>query len=143
MEVTNNRSNSEDYWDHVLRTGRQCFGFFVPDWGLWRGCNVLLVKERTVEACLRAYRQGNFYGAIFGGKERFEHISFDGKRLEARVDRPMRLEVISAKGVVASRTDSGISLAAPADAKSNVYLRVRASATDDSGETLFSQPFML
>jgi len=143
LEVINNKYLSEDYWDHVLRTGRQCFGFFVPDWGLWRGCNVLLVKERTVEACLRAYRQGNFYGAVFGNRERFEHISFDGRKLDVSIDRPMKIEVIGAKGVIASKTDKGIAIAAPADAKANVYLRVKASATDDSGEMLFSQPFML
>jgi len=143
LEVINNNDLSEDYWDHVLRTGRQCFGFFVPDWGLWRGCNILLVKERTVEACLKAYRQGNFYGAVVGGRERFESISFDGHRLDVRLDRPMRLEVISAKGTIAARTDRGIDFPAPADTKSHVYLRVKASATDDSGETLFSQPFMM
>ena len=55
----------------------------------------------------------------------------------------MKIEVISAKGTVESKTDKGIAFAAPADAKANVYLRVKASATDDSGEMLFSQPFML
>ena len=117
--------------------------FFVPDWGLWRGCNVLLVKERTVEACLRAYRQGNFYGAVFGDRERFEHISFDGRKLDVRLDRPMKIEIIGAKGTIETKTDKGIAFSAPADAQATVYLRVKASATDDSGEMLFSQPFML
>ncbi len=143
LEVINSRYLSEDYWNHVLRTGRQCFGFFVPDWGLWRGCNVLLVRDRTAKACMEAYRQGNFYGAVFGNRERFEHVTFDGRRLDAKADRKMKFEVISAEGVVASRTDAGISFSVPADAKKHVFLRVKASAADDSGEMLFSQPFMI
>jgi len=52
-EVLENGRNSEHYWDWALSTGRQCFGVFVPDWGVDNdvfGVNVLLVHERTVEA---------------------------------------------------------------------------------------------
>ena len=144
MEVINGKYFDEDYWDYTLKTGRQCFGFFVPDWSLWRGCNVLLVKERTVEACLRAYRQGNFYGALHGGKVKFTNISFDGRTLEAATDQPARFEVISAQGKVAEKTDSAISFKVPATAaKDHVYFRVKVLATDDSGEILYSQPFMV
>ena len=144
MEVINGKYFDEDYWDYTLKTGRQCFGFFVPDWSLWRGCNVLLVKERTVEACLRAYREGNFYGALHGGKVKFTNISFDGRTIEAATDQPARFEVISAQGKVAEKTDSAISFKVPATAaKDHVYFRVKVLATDDSGEILYSQPFMV
>lgn len=144
MEVIHGKTyNSESYWDYTLGTGRQCYGFFVPDWSLWRGCNVLLVKERTVEACLRAYRQGNFYGAIHGGKVKFTNISFDGRVLEATTDAPVRYELISAKGKIAEKTDTGFSFKVPDTAKGHVYFRLRAAATDDSGEILYSQPFMV
>ena len=42
--------NSENYWDWALSTGRQCFGFFVPDWHISNkvfGVNVLCVQEKT------------------------------------------------------------------------------------------------
>ena len=138
MEVINGKYFDEDYWDYTLKTGRQCFGFFVPDWSLWRGCNVLLVKERT------AYREGNFYGALHGGKVKFTNISFDGRTLEAATDQTARFEVISAQGKVAEKTDSAISFKVPATAaKDHVYFRVKVLATDDSGEILYSQPFMV
>ena len=143
MEVINGNYFSEDYWDHTLRTGRQCYGFFVPDWSLWKGCNVLLVKERTVEACLRAYREGNFYGALHGGKVKFTNISFDGRTLEATTDSPVKFELISAKGKIAETTGTGLSFKVPASARSHVYFRVKALAADESGEILYSQPFMI
>ena len=143
MEVINGKYFSEDYWDHALRTGRQCYGFFVPDWSLWFGCNVLLVKERTVEACLRAYREGNFYGALHGGKVKFTNISFDGRKLEATTDAPVKFELISAKGKISETTGTGLTFKVPATAQSHVYFRIKALATDDSGEILYSQPFMI
>ena len=72
MEVIEGgHGNGEKYWDWVLATGRQCFGFFVPDHSIRRkddsfGVNVLVTPERSVQACLKAYREGNFYGALRG-----------------------------------------------------------------------------
>jgi hypothetical protein len=52
--------------------------------------------------------------------------------------------VISAQGKVAEKTDSAISFKVPATAaKDHVYFRVKVLATDDSGEILYSQPFMV
>ena len=137
----------EDYWDRTLSTGRQCFGFFVPDWGVTEGVNVLLVKEKTVEACLQAYRQGNFYGAIKGrGLLRFTSILFDGTNLKVTLDKPAHIQVLSAKGVikccgkVADKIEYKV---APGERASHVFLRVRAYKNDESGEIIFSQPFML
>jgi hypothetical protein len=83
IEVLQAGRNSENYWDWALATGRQCFGFFVPDWSIKKeifGVNVLCVEERTVNACLKAYREGNFYGAAHGLDElAFTRLSFDGK----------------------------------------------------------------
>ena len=164
MEVINGKYRDEDYWDHTLRSGRQCFGFFVPDWSLWPGCNVLLVKERTVEACLRAYREGNFYGAVHGGRVKFTNLVFNGRTIEAATDKPVKFELISAKGVVSSETGTGFSFKLPASAQSHVYFRLRAHLVDgmgnvlpdavedekgrihpdkSEGDTLFAQPFMV
>lgn len=145
--------NNENYWDWVLSTGRQCFGFFVPDWAVANGkvfgVNVLCVEERTVHACMKAYRDGNFYGALNGLDElAFERISFDGNRLEAATDRPARFEVVTAQGVVARSEGREVSWVPPAEGEwsgraLHMFARVRAFAADDSGEVLFTQPFML
>ena len=152
IEVLEAGHNSEHYWDWVLATGRQCFGFFVPDWSVENdvfGVNVLLVREKTVADCLRAYRRGNFYGAARGlGELEFTSIAFDGKTVSAAVDRPARLEVRTARGVVRSVRGKEIEWTVPEHkawqgAITDVFARVKAYSTDGAGEELFSQPFML
>ena len=144
--------NSENYWDWALSTGRQCFGFFVPDWHVENkvfGVNVLCVQEKTVHACLKAYREGNFYGALNGLDElAFTRIAFDGKTVTAATDEPARFEVITARGVVKEATGGEVSWTVD-DEKPwhgpgfHIFARVKAHAVDKSGEELFSQPFML
>ena len=140
-----NHAWSEDYWDYALGTGRQCFGFFVPDWGVVEGVNILLVPEKTPHACLKAYRQGNWYGAIKGRKIlNFRSIRFDGKTLYAQTDKPARFQIISKSGVVLETEAAECSLdVSPSDSEKYGFLRIKAFAVDDSGEILFSQPFML
>ena len=139
------RANCEDYWDRTLATGRQCFGFFVPDWAVKEGVNVLLVQERTVKACMEAYRKGNFYGAIKGRHILgFTSIQFDGTRLKVTLDKKAHVQVLSAKGLLKTgNVDTMEYAVAPADRERHVYLRVRAYALDKSDEIIFSQPMML
>ena len=146
--------NSENYWDWALSTGRQCFGFFVPDWHVENkvfGVNVLCVREKTVHACLKAYREGNFYGALNGLDElAFPRIAFDAKSrtVTAATDKPARFEVITARGVVKEAKGTEVSWTVEPDSpwkgsRIHVFARVKAYSVDGSGEELFSQPFML
>lgn len=133
---------SEEHWDRVLATGRQCFGFFVPDHATTEGVNVLLVKEKTAADCLRAYRLGNWYGALKGSGLRFQKIACDGKVLTVECDRDANIQIISKLGVVAEKQASALTFPITEPAQ-HVYLRAKATAVDDSGEILFSQPFMM
>ena len=135
----------EGIWDRALATGRQCFGFFVPDWGITQGVNVLLVPEKTVQACLQAYRKGNFYGAIKGrGALRFTSIRFDGSHFRATFDREANVQIISKEGVAKWCHGSSIDFTvASSDRLRYGYLRVRAFTSSGGGETVFSQPLML
>ena len=157
MEVIEDgHTNGEKYWDWVLATGRQCFGFFVPDHSIRRkddsfGVNVLVTPERSVHACLKAYRDGNFYGALRGLNElKFTRISFHDTTVEAETDKPARLEVITGVGKVKETTGTSVkwtmegqySWSGPR-ADAHVFARIKAYALDGSGEELFSQPFML
>ena len=149
--------NGEAYWDWVLSTGRQCFGFFVPDHSIRQksgtfGVNVLLTPERSVHACLKAYREGNFYGAKRGLNElNFTRIAFDGTTVEAETDKPARLTVITGCGTVkdveratsVKWTMEGVYGWSGPRKNAHVYARVKAYALDGSGEELFSQPYML
>ena len=110
---------------------------------------MLCVEERTVEACLRAYRLGNFYGAAHGLDElAFTNIAFDGKTLRAQTDRPALLEVVTARGVVKSQEATSIEWTVTPNGSCvgpgvDVFARVRAKSVDGAGETLFSQAMML
>jgi hypothetical protein len=157
MEVIEGATgNGEVYWDWVLATGRQCFGFFVPDHTIREksgafGVNVLVTPERSVQACLKAYRDGNFYGAKRGLNElRFTRISFDGLTVEAQTDRPARLAVITACGTVKEEKNATsiswtmqnkVGWSAPRK-NAHVFARIKAYALDGSGEELFSQPYL-
>ena len=158
MEVIEDgHRNGEAYWDWVLATGRQCFGFFVPDHSIRIkdgsfGVNVLVTPERSVHACLKAYREGNFYGARRGLNElKFTRISFDGTTAEAETDKPANLEVITGVGKVKEeKSSTGIrwTMEKPffwsgPRAHAHVFVRIKATAVDGSGEELFSQPYML
>ena len=155
MEVLEHGFNSEHYWDWALATGRQAFGFFVPDWGFNEpekdfGVNVLVVPERTVHACLKAYRQGDFYGAAHGlGELRFTRIAYDGATVVAETDKPAHFEVKTARGVRKTADGTRVEWTKPNIPKnkretgSDIFARVKAYAADGCGETLFSQAFML
>ena len=160
-EVMEHGYNSEHYWDWALSTGRQCFGFFVPDWGVGDGtrdfgANVLVVPEPTVHECMKAYRQGNFYGSLHALNElHFTYLGFDGKTVRAATDKPAKFQLITARGVVQETT--GTEMTWELRIRSNksgkpirrggpiveVFARVKAFATDGSEEVIFSQPFML
>ena len=136
---------SEDYWDYALGTGRQCFGFFVHDWSSTNGVNILIVPELNAHECLKAYRQGNWYGAVYGQNQLgFTLISFDGATLKANTDKTAKFQVVSKEGIIHESTTASLELPiAKADYAKHGFLRIKAFATDDSGEIIFSQPFML
>lgn len=135
---------SIDYWDRVLASGRQCFGVSVPDWAPARGVNVLVVPERTVHACLKAYREGNFYGAVFGNIVEFTGIAFDGRTFSASTDKPVRFELVSKKGVIATGEGTKFSWRLPSGSEAeHGYLRLVAKIDSNPDELLFTQAQML
>ena len=77
----NENVNSVELWDEILKTGKRCWGFCVPDheteWGAkWTGRNVLLVDTFDEHTCLKAYRDGNFYSKVFNSALAFDNISY-------------------------------------------------------------------
>lgn len=139
---------SDPIWDAVLSTGRQCFGFFVQDHPQkdqpWKGKIVLLPEERSAESCLRAMRQGRFYGMIADNGLRFEYLDFDGRILRARCNREVVFELISRTGVVGddSRGTDFQFVLPEEDRSRHVFLRLTAWEGREE-EKLYSQPFML
>ncbi|MBP5640021.1 MAG: hypothetical protein J6X55_11120 [Victivallales bacterium] len=141
---------AESQWDEVLGTGRQCFGFCVQDHLpsdtlRWMGHSVLLPEELTPESCLKAYRQGRFYGRILGHGLDFEYIHFDGQTLDVRCDDTAVLLLISHQGVVKevwNSRDLHYELRNDDERREHVFFRVTAS-NSKTHEKLYTQPFML
>ena len=146
--AVNCTAGSEPQWDEVLSTGRQCWGFCAQDHPKegtpLTGRSILLVNERTPEACLRAYRQGCFYGALKGQGLRFESIEFDGRTIHARCDREAVLLLISRQGVVKEVwTGKELTYTVPdSERAEHVFFRVTAEQLE-CREKLYSQPIML
>ena len=149
--VADHNAWSEREWDDILATGRQCFGFFVPDHPganpVWHGRNIMLVNEKTSEACLKALRLGNWYGAINDRPLKFTKIEMKDDTLTVETDKKALLLVISAKGVVRRVTGKKVTFSVtPESRKSHIYLRVTATEpVPPTGmpQKLFTQPFML
>lgn len=146
LEVWNTTLSSEGVWDSVLRTGRQCFGFFVPDHfnklsRMYNPMNILLTEERTARACMKAYREGAFYGCLLNTGLGFEKISFEGDTLTVQTNKEAFIEVIGFPGVLAYARGKEIKYTLAMKKEAVVFLRVRAF--DETGERIFSQPIIL
>jgi hypothetical protein len=142
-EIFNGKGWSVDMWDEILRTGRKCLGFFVPDHTLARGRNILLVPSFTEHACLRAYRSGSFYGSLIGTELQFKRIAIHGNELEVVLNGPAVISFITNNGLVQTPIESVERqvYAVPVDANGNPAVSyVRIEVRDyTSTEKLFSQ----
>lgn len=141
-------ASAEAQWDSVLSTGRQCYGFCAQDHLLdnkkLMGRTILLPEERTVEGCLRAYRQGRFYGNICAGDLDFESIDFDGKTFRVRCNQEAIMLLISHQGIISELwTGREICYTVPEEERGkHVFLRVNASNPKTNGR-IFTQAVML
>lgn len=129
-------------WDEILKTGRRCLGFFVPDHTFGRGRNMLLVDHFTEHACLAAYQKGAFYGAIHGSGLRFNKISLQENVLTAETNKRSTIRLITNLGEVhKERAVEKVSFEIPLNTDgSQDILYIRVEANDDSSELIYSQP---
>ena len=138
---------SIDIWDNILSTGRRCLGFCVPDWGVqetkrYRGFNFLLVDDNTEHACLKAYREGSFFGSEYGKLLRFSEITLINNRLKIKTNTPATVTFISDGRIIKQEANTKESVCYIPFDKNDVpsvkYIRVEA--TDKSNERILSQP---
>lgn len=152
LEVT--RENYEKYykgfyremipfWDAILKTGRKCFGFWSVDWfGVAEdyGSHILLVPEFTEHECLRAYRNGAFYGILKDTGMRLNNLAMSGKTLSVGVNRDSVIDFYTDRGLVKSVTGTSASCAA---IDKDVFLRVEVTEVGDADSRIFSNAVML
>lgn len=153
-EMLNGKGWSLDEWDAVLATGRRCYGFAVSDHAhnsdpAFQGQNVLVINADTPPselpaACLRAYRNGDFYSSL-QGRVSFKRLELTAGQLEVEVSAPCRIRIVSAQGTVYEDTGKGCRWSlpqGPAALPQHVYLRVEASEVEGD-DRIFSQAFSL
>ena len=149
-------ANMFPLWDAILSTGRRCYGFSVIDWfdqAQWDengdgenevhnyGAHMLLVPALDEHECLKAYRNGAFYGVIRDTGLRFTNIGLNGNIFFVTVNKTARLRII---------TDSRISEVEEATEAtfvlkdSDIFVRVEAiDDTDTQDGIIFSNAIML
>jgi hypothetical protein len=132
-------------WDDILTSGRRVYGFCtidhagfnIPNWGLDKGRNVLLVPDATEHNCLKAYRNGHTYGALLGTTVTFTNISATDKRVNVSLDAPSEIRFITNGGKIAKKV---VGTEAEYDvAYNDLYVRIEVVNND---EMLFSQPIL-
>lgn len=146
IEVLTQGSWSLEMWDNILKTGRKCFGFFVPDWAVSMneplgGFNVLLLDDFTEHACLKAYRDGAFFGSQFGGTDLiFNKIALEDDELRIEVNSKSNITIITDKGSSEVGDSKQTTYKIPLDVNNTPtikYIRVEA---ENGNERIFSQP---
>lgn len=130
-----------DWWDNVLITGRKVWGFCTCDWinavtqYIPLGRSVLLVNDKTEHDCLKAYRDGAFYGQIKNTSLKFKSIGLIGRNLLITTENANYINVIIDGNATQYNTNT-VSITVPDDA---VYVRAEAHSDDDS---IFSNPII-
>ncbi|MBT4101138.1 MAG: hypothetical protein HOB49_03480 [Gemmatimonadetes bacterium] len=131
-------------WDRILLTGRRCWGFCVPDHsagsGDWGGRSLLVVGDQIERECLKAYRDGSFYGCLTGRGPYVESFEASPTSIDIALTEPAEIRFIADAQVAATVTGDRATFAVPqkAGAPDVVYARVEVQHV--SGERLFLQP---
>ncbi len=149
IEVFNQGTWSLEMWDNVLKTGRRCLGFLVPDWGVqdekskdYRGFNILLVNDFTEHSCLKAYRDGAFFGSEYGGSLSFNKIALENDQLIVQTNEIATITIITDRGISKIDMDANNTIyKIPFDTYNIPTIKyIRIEAENEAKERIFSQP---
>lgn len=135
---------SLNMWDRILSTGRRCWGFCVPDHsagnGNWHGRCQLVVPQITEHACLKAYRDGSFYGCLTGDGPYVESFEATERSVSITLSESAEIRFVADAQVVASVNDDRATFDVPQQAGSAAVTYVRVDVRHAEGERLFLQP---
>lgn len=145
--------------DSILKTGRRCWIFCQGDWNLTRGRNELLIPSglsglsgtEKEHACLKAYRDGAFFGRYGNSNLSITSIGYSDNTFTMSADNADGIAVI-VDGVKTDYNSDSVSVFVPSTAK---YVRAYAyiSRDDDPGwvydnddvykDIVFTNPIMI
>lgn len=131
-------------WDRILLTGRRCWGFCVPDHsagnGNWQGRCMLVVREHTEHACLKAYRDGSFYACLTGNGPVVQRFEATETSVSVTLSSPAEIRFVANAAVVKTVTGDHSTFEIPHKNGSAAVAYVRVEVRDEGGERLFLQP---
>lgn len=138
---------STNLWNKILSTGRKCWGFSVPDHSVelgkdWIGRNILLVSEFTDHECLKAYRNGNFYGCLKDNGLHIINFSVTDSEITVKTNRKATFKFITEKGIATQAQGDHSTFQLPKENGQTDLIFVRLEISDETGECLFLQPIM-
>jgi len=134
-------------WDRILSTGRKCWGFCVPDHSVekgtnWNGRNILLVSDCTEHDCLKAYRQGRFYGCLKDSGLTIRDFTATDSSIFVRTNRVATITFITEAGPVKTINGENATYQLPRRNGAPDLVFARVEIEDALGERLFLQPVM-
>ena len=99
-------------WDKILKTGRRCFGFCVPDHysenhDEWVGRESILANADNY-SCLKAYRKGAFYSRIKNTNLIFTSINATKTNLSVTTANANSIKIITNNGAFETQGNSAI-----------------------------------
>ena len=132
-----------DTWDNILKTGRRCFGFAVPDHYAessdkqnWKGRINLFVPENTQENCMSAIRHGRFFIQLYHTSLALTGLEVSGRRVTVSVSTSATIKTIINGAVFDTSVGTSKTVTVPDDA---VYVRFEAATAND---TIYTNPVM-
>ena len=105
--------------------------------GDWNGRTILLVPEFSEYHCLKAYRDGHFYGCLKDNGLTITNVSLDDSLLSVEVNEKSHISFITSNGIEKETDARSAQFSIAAD---TIYVRVEVH--DGSGERLFLQAIM-
>lgn len=130
-----------DTWDEILLTGRRCWGFSAVDHrsrnisGRMSGMSILLCDQYDEHECLKAYRDGRFFGALYNTSLRFNAIVLKDNNLSVSASDAEYIYFIVNGDYIKSEGDyASITLS-----DDTIYVRVEAHNNENA---IYSNPIL-
>lgn len=136
-------ANDVALWDKILNTGRNCYGFAVPDHRArrsvdWMGRIMLYVPEFTAHACLKAIRKGEFYAKLKNTELIFSKIAIENNSFVVKTNESATIRFIADGETIKESTSVSEESCSLSGIKN--YIRAEAETENDK---LFTQPIMM
>lgn len=142
-EAANSKGWALDMWDDILKTGRRCWGFAVPDHyaqgndgANWEGTISMFVPSNTQDDCLKAIQNGAFYIQQKHTTLALTGLDVSGHSVTVTVSESATIKTVIDGEVADTTTGATKTVNVPDNA---TYVRFEISTANDK---IFTNPIM-